>query len=214
MSLILHGRASSSNVQAVMWGIAELGVAVERRDVGGRFGGTDTPDFLVMNPMGKVPVLQDGDVTLFESAAILRYLVARHSDGPLRDPVPEADAWAEWAKHSMARALILGVFWPFWRTPEHERDMAAVLAGLRDFERLAGMAMARRGAGAGRFILGDALCLADVWAGHVLYRYFTLDLPREVPAGLDAYYAELCDNPNYARHVMVDYSALKARVAF
>jgi glutathione S-transferase len=212
MSLTLHGRASSSNVQAVMWGIAELGLAVERRDVGGRFGGTDTPEFLAMNPMGKVPVLQDGDTTLFESAAILRYLVARYSHGPLRDPVPKAGAWAEWAKHSMARALILDVFWPFWRTPEPERDMAAVLHGLRAFERLAAMAMARRGAQ--RFLFGERLCLADIWAGHVLYRYFTLDLPRAAPAGLEDYYAALCDNPRYVRHVMVDYAELKARRAF
>ena len=89
--------------------------------------------------------------------------------------------------------------------------MAAVLAGLRGFERLAGLAMARRGAQ--RFLFGDALCLADIWAGHVLWRYFTLDLPRDVPAGLDAYYAALCDDPHYARHVMVDYSELKAGVA-
>lgn len=209
--LVVHGRASSSNVQAVMWGAAELGLPVDRRDVGGRFGGNDSPEFLAMNPMGKVPVLQDGDVTLFESAAILRHLVARYSDGPLQDPTPEAGAWAEWAKHSMARALILGVFWPFYRTPEAERDMDAVLAGLREFERLAAMAMARRGST--RFLFGDALTLADIWAGHVLYRYFTLDLPREVPARLDAYYADLCGNPNYARHVMIDYSELKARTA-
>jgi predicted ester cyclase len=52
---IVHGRATSSNVQAVMWGIAELGLEVERRDVGGRFGGNDTPEFLAMNPMGLCP---------------------------------------------------------------------------------------------------------------------------------------------------------------
>jgi glutathione S-transferase len=111
MSLIVHGRASSSNVQAVMWGIAELGLDVDRRDVGGRFGGNDTPEFLAMNPMGKVPVLQDGDVTLFESAAILRYLVARYGGGGLEHG-PRAKAGrngrsTRWAAPSPAMFLAL-----------------------------------------------------------------------------------------------------------
>lgn len=210
MSLILHGRATSSNVQAVMWGAAELGLDVDRRDVGGRFGGTDTPAFLAMNPMGKVPVLQDGDVTMFESAAILRYLAGRYGEGAL-DAGPRGESWAEWAKHSLGRQFILGVFWPFYRTPEADRDMPAVLDALRGFEEMAATAMAERG---GRtFMLGDTLSLADLWVGHVLYRYFTLDLPRQVPDGLRDYYDMLSARPHYARHVMVDYSELKARSA-
>ena len=200
-NLIVHGRASSSNVQAVMWGAAELGLEVDRRDVGGRFGGNETAAFLAMNPMGKVPVLQDGELTLFESAAILRYLVARYGDGTTLVSGPEGESWAEWAKHTMARSLILDVFWPFYRTPEDARDMDAVIGGLRGFEGLAAMAMTQRGTQ--RFMMGESLSLADIWAGHVLYRYFTLDLPREVPDGLRAYYDDLCTNPNYARHVMI-----------
>lgn len=211
MTLIVHGRASSSNVQAVMWGAAELGLAVDRRDVGGRFGGNDTPEFLAMNPFGKVPVLQHGDLTLFESPAILRYLVLRYGAGRL-DAGPLGDAWAEWCKHTLARTLILGIFWPFYRTPEDQRDTDAVLGNLRAFEGHCAMAMAKRGDD--RFIMGDALSLADIWAGHVLYRYFTLDLPREVPDGLRAYYDDLVARPAYAEHVMVDYSELKARVTF
>jgi glutathione S-transferase len=210
--LIVHGRATSSNVQAVMWGIAELGLEAERRDVGGRFGGNDTPEFRAISPMGLVPAFQDGDdVTLFESAAILRYLCARYGAGSGLDHGPEADAWAEWSKHTLCRTFTLTVFWGYYRTPEPERDMETVIAGLREYERLAGIAMARRGKN--RFLLGETLSLADVWAGHVLYRYFTLDLPQDVPAGLREYYDDLCSNPNYATHVMVDYSELRARTA-
>ena len=42
--LTIWGRADSSNVQAVMWAVAELGLPYERHDVGHRFGGTDTPE--------------------------------------------------------------------------------------------------------------------------------------------------------------------------
>lgn len=212
MSLIVHGRATSSNVQAVMWGTAELGLQVARRDVGGRFGGNDTPEFRALSPMGLVPALQDGDdVTLFESAAILRYLCARYGGNGGLDYGPLADAWAEWAKHTLCRSFTLPVFWGYYRTPEPERNMDAVISGLRAYERLAGIAMNRRGTG--RYLLGERLSLADIWAGHVLFRYFTLDLPRKSPAGLQDYYDDLCANPRYAEHVMVDYSELKARTA-
>lgn len=211
MTLIVLGRATSSNVQGVMWGAAELGLEVERRDLGGRHGGTDTPEFRAMNPMGRVPVLQDGDLALFESAAILRYLVATYGPGPI-DASPLSDVWAEWAKNTLVAAFTLPVFWGFYRTAPEARDMAAVLKGLHGFEALAALAMEKRDAHP--YLLGAQLSTADIWLGHVLYRYFTLDLPRDAPDGLVDYYATLCSRPAYRDHVMVDYSELQGRASF
>ena len=81
--LPVWGRADSSNVQAVMWGIAELGLPWRRIDAGHRFGVNDTAEFLAMNPNGTVPVVRDGDgPPMFESAAILRYLCNRYGKPP------------------------------------------------------------------------------------------------------------------------------------
>ena len=55
------GRKTSSNIQAVMWSIAELGLSYERYDCGHRHGGVDTPEFLAMNPNGTIPVIRDDD---------------------------------------------------------------------------------------------------------------------------------------------------------
>ena len=63
--LTVYGRATSSNVQAVMWTIAELGLEYERLDYGHKFGGNKTPEFLAMNPNGLVPVVVDGDAPFF-----------------------------------------------------------------------------------------------------------------------------------------------------
>ena len=72
--LNVYGHADSSNVQAVMWCIGALDIPHEPYDVGDRFGGTDTPDFIAMNPNHTVPVPVDGDGSaLWESSAILRY---------------------------------------------------------------------------------------------------------------------------------------------
>ncbi len=79
--LTIYGRATSSNVQLVMWAVGELGLAHERLDYGHVHGGIDTPEFRAMNPRGLVPVLRDGDLVVWESCAILRYLAARYGDG-------------------------------------------------------------------------------------------------------------------------------------
>ena len=66
--LTIYGRATSSNVQAVMWGAAELGLSPERLDYGHVHGGTDTPEFRAMSPHGLVPVLKDSDLVVWETA--------------------------------------------------------------------------------------------------------------------------------------------------
>jgi len=79
--LKVWGRRSSFNVPKVMWLVGELGLEHQHIDAGGWFGGLDTSAFLAMNPHGRVPVIQDGDATVWESHAILRYLAARYGAG-------------------------------------------------------------------------------------------------------------------------------------
>lgn len=208
--LRLWGRATSSNVQAVMWGIGELELSVERIDWGGRFGGWDEPAFRAMNPMGLVPVLRDGEgAPLFESAAILRYLARRYGGLWPKDPEGRAqvDVWAEWGKHTWTRAFNEPVFWAHYRVPEEQRDVAAVTAAVARFEGLMDVVAPRLASGG--FVVGEALSLADIWLGHVLHRYFTLDIARDPHPEFVAYYERLCQRPAYRDHVMVDYSELK-----
>jgi glutathione S-transferase len=82
-SLTLWGRRSAFNVQKVLWALGELGLGFELREVGGSFGGLDTPEFRAPNPHGRIPVRVDGGLAIRESHSILRYLAARYGDGPL-----------------------------------------------------------------------------------------------------------------------------------
>jgi glutathione S-transferase len=205
--ITVYGRATSLNVQAVMWTAAELGLAVDRRDIGLNFGGTDTPEYLAMNPNGLVPTLRDEHVTLFESAAIVRYLAARHGRFPFwpEDPVARApvDMWAEWGKTTLQASFLRPVFWP---TLEGAQPDAKARA---PFERNLDILDSRL---AGPFVLGPDLTVADVEIGLPLYRYFTCGLAdlRDRPK-LAAYYARLAERPAYAGHVMVDYDVLRTR---
>lgn len=210
MTLRVWGRATSVNVQAVTWCAAELGLAVERLDVGHVHGGNDTPEFLGMNPMGKVPVLRDGEVVMFESAAIVRYLAARYGDAGFW---PEAarrgplDTWAEWVKTALAPAFLFGVFYPLVRRDPALLTPDVLRSGEQEMAVLAGM-LARR-IGAGPWIGGETFCWADIMAGHLLYRYFDLPFARADLPELEAYYARLCTRPAYRDHVMVSYETLR-----
>jgi glutathione S-transferase len=81
--LKLWGRATSQNVQKAMWAIGELGLDHERIDVGGRFGGLDTPEFGAMNPNRRVPVLEHDGAVIWESHTVVRYLAATFGRGTL-----------------------------------------------------------------------------------------------------------------------------------
>ena len=73
----LLGRKTSGNVQKVLFMLEELGTPYERIDYGRQFDNTTTPEYKAMNPTSKVPTLVDGDVTIWESNTILRYLAAK-----------------------------------------------------------------------------------------------------------------------------------------
>jgi glutathione S-transferase len=211
MKLTVYGRATSSNVQALLWGLEELGLTYDRLDYGEVYGGLDTPEFRAMNPHGKIPVLTVGDTALFETPAILRYLAAAHGADNFwpADPLARAqiDMWAEWAKHSVAEAFTGPVFWRNTRTAPERRKPDLIRANLDAFE--AALAIAEPRLARHPYLCGDALTLADIQFGHVLYRYFDTDLDRRSLPALAAYYARLCSRPAYAATVMVSYDKLK-----
>ncbi|MDA3889779.1 MAG: glutathione S-transferase family protein [Allgaiera sp.] len=214
--ITIYGRASSSNVQAVMWGVAELGLAHERLDYGHVFGGTDTPEFRAMNPNGLVPVLRDGDLVMFESCAILRYLAARYGDGGAlwpADPVARArvDMWAEWGKTSFGTTFTGPIFWSRVRTPAKDRDEAALTRAVAAFE--AKLDILEGQIGQGAFVCGEDFTLADIVIGHVLFRWFDIDVPRRPRPGIEGYYVRLKARPAFAEHVMISYESLRAEGA-
>ena len=74
----LLGRQTSGNVQKVIFCLEELGVPYIREDYGRQFGNTLTDEYRKLNPNAKVPTLIDGDLVIWESHTILRYLAAVH----------------------------------------------------------------------------------------------------------------------------------------
>ena len=210
--LKVWGRKTSSNVQAVMWCIAELGLEYERFDVGHRFGGTDTDEFHALNPNRTVPVLRDGDdPAIWESGAILRYLCSRYGTSPFwpEDLVArtQVDKWAEWAKLNIAVGFTVPIFWRVVRTPPSQRDPAAIEAAVKALG--AKLQIAEQRLSEDSFLAGPDLTLADIQFGHLLFRYFDIEIERPALPAIEAYYQDLTRRPHYAEHVMVSYEDLR-----
>jgi len=210
--LTVWGRKTSSNVQALMWCIGELGLNYERYDVGHRYGGNDTPEFLAMNPNGTVPVLQDGiGEPIWETGAILRYLAGRYGTPEFwpSDPAPRArvDQWAEWAKINVTLSFTGPVFWRVVRTAPSKRDPVAIDAALAKLDDLLAIAEAQLGRHA--FLAGAAFTTADIQFGHVLYRYFDIDIARPAWPNIERYYQALTQRAAFREHVMVSYEELR-----
>ncbi|MEY4581675.1 MAG: hypothetical protein RL701_6378 [Pseudomonadota bacterium] len=214
--LIVYGRRNSLNVQKVMWLVGELALEHKHVPLGGSFGGLDTPEFRALNPHGKVPVIDDGGVVVWESHSILRYLAAQHSGGRFwsADAAQRArsEPWLDWTQTTLQPEFLGGVFWGYYRTPEAQRDEAAIARSLERSAQL--FSLLDSTLKHSPFIAGDQLGLADITVGTQLFRYFTLAIDRPALPNLETYYQRLSERPHYRQHVMVPYDDLRGRLAF
>jgi glutathione S-transferase len=213
--ITLLGRLTSANVQKVVWTLEELGLDYERIDVGGRHGGNDTPEYLAMNPNGLVPTLRDGDLTLWESHAIVRYLAASYGAGTLwtEDARERAmvDQWTDWTATTFQPPWI-DVFWKVVRTPVERQDEEAIGKAIAATERCLDMMSARLAKAP--FLGGERLTYADIVAGVSLYRWTTMKIDRKSFASVEAWHARLGERPPFRKAVNVDYEELRARLQF
>lgn len=200
--LKIWGRKTSSNVQKVMWAVGELQLAHERVDIGGPFGGNKEPAYLAMNPNGLVPTLEDGDLILWESNTIVRYLAGRHGAGTLEpsDPVTRARAsqWMDW-QLSVLGPAIGPAFWGLIRTPPEQRDATAIAASQAktvDAMKILDAALGKRA-----YVAGDAFSYGDIPVGIMAYRYWQLVPQRPDTPNLARWYAEIEKRPGFRQHV-------------
>ena len=201
--LKIWGRANSINVQKVLWCATELGLEFERTDVGGPFGGTDTPEYLTMNPMGLIPTIDDEGFILWESHSCVRYLAAKHDAGGLwpTDVAvrAEAEKWMDWIL-AAANYPMRTVFWGLVRTPEAERDMAAIEMAKEEMRGLWKMVDQRL---VGRdYLASDRLMIGDIALGPYAYRWFGLTGDEPGLPNVKAWYERLGSRDSFKQHIM------------
>ena len=202
--LTIWGRPNSVNVQKVLWCLRELDLPFARIDAGMQFGRTSEPDYLAMNPNGRIPTLVDGDYVLWESNSIMRYLCMAY--GPASPIYPQdakrragVDRWLDWTLSTL-QPVERPVFWALVRTPAAQRDMIAIQ---RDADVAAeAWRIVDRQLAARRYLEGDQFTLADVAIAAFARRWFGVEgiIRPELPE-LNRWYAQVADRPGFVQFV-------------
>jgi glutathione S-transferase len=157
-----------SRAHRVLWMLKEQNLAFEHDPIDFRNRGTHTPDYLKVNPNGRVPALDDGGLVLFESLAINLYL-ARQYGGPVAPASAAEDAlatqWSFWGANEIEHALLftaanLKLFPPADRRPEQAAQ------GLRKLDRPFRVIDAHLAEQ--KYLLGDRFTVADLNVSAIL----------------------------------------------
>ncbi len=186
--LHLWGRLSSINVRKVVLCAQVLGIDLPRSDAGLAFGVVDTPDFRAANPNGLVPLLRDGDFTLWESNAIVRYLCAREGKLYPSDLQQRfnAERWMDWQQSTLNPAGS-PAFRQWIRVAPAQRDAGVIAQSVAATEPL--FAMLDDHLSRQAFMAGDEPTMADIPIACEVHRWWGLPQPRPAWPHLERWYA-------------------------
>ncbi len=193
--LRLLGRATSGNVQKVLFGLDEMQLAYQREDFGRQFGNTATPEYAALNPTRKVPTLIDGEVVIWESNTILRYL-ATQAASPLYPAEPAArsqvERWMDWLLASLNAPYLAG--FRDAKKPAAERGTSTVQDLVAELSVL-------ESALSEEWVAGSAFSLADVALGPIVRRCLAFPYERPALPRLEAWRARLEQRPAFTRAI-------------
>jgi len=205
--LEIWGRKNSFNVQKVLWCCDELEIPYQRHDAGGLFGGTGEDEYLQRNPIGLVPTIIDGDLTLWESNTIVRYLAVSYGAGGLWPENPAeralADKWMDYQLGTLFPAFkdaLLGLV----RTAPEDRNPEKIEASVRATAGV--IAVLDAHLEDNDYVAGSSFTMGDIALGSLVYRWLGLDIERPDLAALRSWYERLTDRPAYQKTVMVSFA--------
>ena len=176
MSLRIYGIARTRAFRA-LWMAEELGLVYEHLPIEIGDAGARAPEFLKINPNGRLPFIEDDGFVLFESLAITLYLAKKHSTGKLYPGTLQGEAkawqWTSWALNEVDRGVNI---WSLHavRLPQAERDAAKRDEALKVVAspfKVLDAALANH-----PYLLGDDFTVADLNVAAVISRAGDMDL--------------------------------------
>ncbi len=179
--LKLYGGARS-RASIVQWYLEELGVPYEFVMLDMQAGEHRQPEFMAINPIGKVPAIVDGDLKLWESGAILLYLNEKYGKPTAVEQKAEIAQWVLFANATLGPGIFLEA--------NREREMPRLLTPLNQiFEQQP-------------FLLGNQFSVADVAVGSILgYIPIMLKLDlSEYPAVVN-YMKQMSERPAFQKAI-------------
>ncbi len=188
--LQIYGIAASRTFRT-LWVALELGLDFEQVPVGFGADGVKSPDFLAINPNGRVPAIKDGSFVLWESMAINLYLAKKHDHGLYpRDLEGEARCW-QWSFWTVTEIDQLMITWASnaFVLPEEKRDAAKAADALQQLQRPLGVL--DNALATSPHLLGPSFTVADLNLASAMFRALHMDLSAhpKVKSWLDGCYA-------------------------
>lgn len=188
----LLGRATSGNVQKVIFLFKEINAAYERTDYGRQFENTTTPDYLAMNPTQKVPTLVDGELSIWESHTILRYVAAKENSALIPTDIAartQVERWMDWLLAALNSAY-LGGFRDAKkaeaeRAPDTVKNLVAELTVLE------------KQLGKTAWVAGAEFSLADIALGPIVKRCVAFPFGMPAMPNIAAWLAKLAERPAF-----------------
>jgi len=168
MIKLYHSRQSRS--VRPRWLLEEIGAPYELVTLDMQKGEHKTPAYMKVHPHGAVPALVDGDLQLFESAAICAYLADKFPEKRLAPPIgtPARGLYYQWMVYSIAtlEPPVIDVFMQTAMLPEAERSPAVLAAARKKFGDVANVL--EQALGTRPFLLGEQFTAVDVMIGSTL----------------------------------------------
>jgi glutathione S-transferase len=154
----------------VVWLLEEMGVAYRLRPVDLLAGAENDAEFIAINPAGFIPAIQDGEVTMVESIAIMEYLMARYGPTPLA-PAPQDPAFPAYQQflHLGEAGLAASVYFVVGArlfAPEAERGNWSARQALGVFESRLGLV--KRQLAHSPYLAGERFTAADISVTYAL----------------------------------------------
>lgn len=174
--LRIYGIARTRAFRA-LWVAMELGLDYEHIPIEIGDAGARTPEFLAVNPNGRLPAIDDDGFVLWESLAITLYLAKKHSTGELYPAAIEDEAkawqWSLWALNEVDRGVNIWSLHAI-RLPPEDRDAGKLAEALTVIEKpfkVLDEALADRA-----WLLGETFTVADLNVAAVISRAIEMDL--------------------------------------
>lgn len=195
--LKLH-HAPQSRAGRIVWLLEELGLEYELNRMDFNPKDLKSDEHRARHPLGRVPVLDDGDVSLFESGAIVEYLVARHSDGRLKPAVdsplfPEYLQWFNYVEGMIMPPINTIVVHTLLLPPERRDEVVLGQAKRLLSKALEPVNQALEGR---EYIIGD-FSAADIMMGHCCYMSRNLKCVPEEMKNVHAYIDRIEKRPHF-----------------
>ncbi len=194
--------APRSRATRARWMLEEIGTPYELARIDLSKGEQKQAEYLKIHPHGVVPALSDGDVTVFESAAICAYLADRFPEKRLAPPVGSGarGLYYQWLVYSTATAEppVVKVFLNTMMLPEAKRSAALAEEGRAQWAEVA--RVIERALDGNSFLLGESFTAADVMIGSIAGWVGFMGLLEGFPV-LQDYAGRLSSRPAYRRAI-------------